>query len=823
MVGGHGGTAGGAGQIALAQPSAIDLAKEIIEATKSDSLDRAALTQSCNDLFQRLKSTGVPLAYATAVELLNALRKARAFAELALLGDRLIALGRGELDLRRLTAQGLIDAGQPASALDVLEAMLKQPPVEDGSQPKKKEVSEYIEARGLAGRARKQIFVDVKQASPPAQTHPLPNTLVDALASYATGYRASLQRREADPGEWSWHGINVVALLKRAKREGIDVATDLDADRLAHDIIAALEAPGRTPQPWDLASIGEAYIALGEWDRAEAALTAYAQHGSVNAFQLGGTIRQLEEVWQLQPGDHAAGRILYLLNTRQLNKDKGHISLTANDRQGLLKASRHLDEGKHEAILSHGRPLPINWLNIGLERANAVAKITTLRGWPQGTGFLVRGGDFIASYGDRPLLLTNAHVVSEMRSELEDPHASLHPKKAKVTFTSVTAVGDRVKRYEYTCRKVVFESPRSALDFALVELHPDVEEMPICELSDKVPQPGKSRLLIIGHPDGRPLEISLFEAPLLHVGHKIGGETAHRYLHYTNPTEGGSSGSPVFDAEHWMVVGLHHAGSVAQSKIRPAAAGKGRDDDSGVANEGILIHAIREAAAGGAANRTTVAAGGPARAMTGGSTGTLQRAAAPAPATASAMPPASAPMSATSGKLAHDIPPVMTDWRPHNVKARISRKETTALLDGLKTESGIAVEDIAVSAVMSVRLVAPGGGFTIQPLSPETQFVGVEQGALSDVSEWVWSVRPEVTGQHQLELVIALREQRAGGIADLPGRQQTVPVRVRVNIGRRVGGISRWAAVAIGSGALALLGQWLIKGPLAQPLLKLLT
>ena len=59
-------------------------------------------------------------------------------------------------------------------------------------------------------------------------------------------------------------------------------------------------------------------------------------------------------------------------------------------------------------------------------------------------------------------------------------------------------------------------------------------------------------------------------------------------VHYRAPTEGGSSGSPVFD-DSWDVIAVHHMGGKAGMSQLNGKTG------TYAANEGISIQSIRQA------------------------------------------------------------------------------------------------------------------------------------------------------------------------------------------------------------------------------------
>ena len=90
---------------------------------------------------------------------------------------------------------------------------------------------------------------------------------------------------------------------------------------------------------------------------------------------------------------------------------------------------------------------------------------------------------------------------------------------------------------------------------------------------------GTARVYVIGYPYGGGLSFSINDNELL--------DRDDRVLHYRAPTEGGSSGSPVFN-QKWNLIGLHHGGGLEVPKLN-------NKPGTYAANEGIWIQAIRKA------------------------------------------------------------------------------------------------------------------------------------------------------------------------------------------------------------------------------------
>ena len=89
-----------------------------------------------------------------------------------------------------------------------------------------------------------------------------------------------------------------------------------------------------------------------------------------------------------------------------------------------------------------------------------------------------------------------------------------------------------------------------------------------------------ARVYIIGHPGGRDLAFSFQDNELLdHEGPTKGKPQIPGVcrVHYRAPTEGGSSGSPVFNSRLWEVIALHHkGGQIGMPKLNGEAGSYAR-------------------------------------------------------------------------------------------------------------------------------------------------------------------------------------------------------------------------------------------------------
>ena len=106
---------------------------------------------------------------------------------------------------------------------------------------------------------------------------------------------------------------------------------------------------------------------------------------------------------------------------------------------------------------------------------------------------------------------------------------------------------------------LLWTSPPGELDATLLRLDRPVTGPEPFPVAARLPaNDGKQKVYVIGHPKGGGLSLSLTDNAIL--------DYDERLMHYRAPTEGGSSGSPVFNNQ-WRLVALHHAGGSNVPKL----------------------------------------------------------------------------------------------------------------------------------------------------------------------------------------------------------------------------------------------------------------
>ena len=142
------------------------------------------------------------------------------------------------------------------------------------------------------------------------------------------------------PDEY-WHGINVVALLARAMRDGLPLPKFLPPTgvespyfrELATRILTLLRQKENAGEgdAWVRATAMEACVALG--DTAEAVRWArdYVHSDNTDAFELASTLRQLKEIWQLNNQIEPGSLLLPLLEAELLKEQGGVIKIDATN------------------------------------------------------------------------------------------------------------------------------------------------------------------------------------------------------------------------------------------------------------------------------------------------------------------------------------------------------------------------------------------------------------------------------------------------------------------------------------------------------------
>jgi Trypsin-like peptidase domain/Tetratricopeptide Repeats-Sensor len=535
--------------------------------TLIEKYDRDGVGQQCEELIRHLFLRPDEYPEEDARPILQNLRKNRYFDLMQRVADAFLQGGDKSPIVRRLYAQALIDQSILAAALHVLRPLALE--TVNNNQ------DEYAEAYGLIGRAYKQRYMDAYRYEVRSfELSRNQQNLAEAINAYSTVYNL-------DKEKFIWQGVNMVALLCRAEKDGVRLnghrRPKQDAEYIAQEILDQVNELNNNDKAgaWDFATAAEAFLALEKFDDALLWLEKYVADSKVDAFQCASTLRQFEEVWRLNVKEEPGSHLLPMLNNALLIREGGRVEFSPQNVSAHFTGSGEFKTDKtYEKVFGTDSFMGLEAYRLGLERCRAIALIRMLgesRGF--GTGFLIRGAELHPSYGDELLLMTNAHVISD------DPN-SIRPGEVEASFEALDGVKCGVE-------KVLWSSPPTQCDATLLRLNMSDETATL--LKQVAPYPvvkeppvrnDKDRVCIIGHPGGAGLSLSLQDNLLL--------DYDAQKMHYRTPTENGSSGSPVFNKQ-WKLVGLHHKGDSHMPKLHGTGAYE--------ANEGIRISAIIEALA----------------------------------------------------------------------------------------------------------------------------------------------------------------------------------------------------------------------------------
>ncbi len=287
----------------------------------------AAATKSLVEVLASA-ATGFPAKDGEA--LLQALRDQRAHEQVIEVAEVMISRGEATTKARRLYAQSLIDRGLVNAAIDHLSA---------AGTTLAMDAIEFPEVMGLLGRAYKQIYINDRR-KPPSEDGPEGTGHVSRLLCRR---RPRLDARSGEARETPpdtrpdvtkdvWNGINLIALQARAAKDGVIVPIYCDPQVAAAAMTRSIAQD--TSDTWEQATLGEAYVALGRFDKAAEHYGKFLANRQTTPFHINSALRQLREIWQLDPGSGEAGQLLAGIETRLLSAAGGNAQFEASAVRG---------------------------------------------------------------------------------------------------------------------------------------------------------------------------------------------------------------------------------------------------------------------------------------------------------------------------------------------------------------------------------------------------------------------------------------------------------------------------------------------------------
>jgi len=163
-------------------------------------------------------------------------------------------------------------------------------------------------------------------------------------------------------------------------------------------------------------------------------------------------------------------------------------------------------------------------------------------------------------------------------------------------------------------------------------------------------------------------------------------------------------------------------------------------------------------------------------------------------------------------KILENVPRKARVATPQKVQIAMSKEEAGLLFGRLPRHASqhTAGTEPACRAI-TVRLTAPQGAFSLEALTPETQWL-LDRSANDAFGIWAWTALPSASGLHYLKASISAREVAANGpgaATALP--DQTIKVRVRHNFWLAFGGFVRAVFLLLAGGGLTMMASYALK------------
>ncbi len=454
----------------------------------------------------------------------------------------------------RMRLQALIELGQYDTVIAELSDAYNGPNLTQ---------TDMLELAGLEGRAYKQLFIETKKHGDADLS-----LLEASRRAYEKGWELSAQTGY-------WHACNLLALneieaatFDRARNEEVTL-------QLAHKVIELATAQFRSDaaNPWPLASMGEAYLALGQNEHALKAFGRFCERTD-NAFALNSARRQLLELWEIKNRPEPELRAIFDEVTADLLRAPG--SRVEFSKHELSDMGKRLSSDGYEGLFG-GRPVPIGWVQRLIQMSQCVGRVERFGGGDFssrfGTGTVFRADEINPDWAALGhVFVTNEHVVSAYGT------TDLKPSQVAVRFTQ-SAASEQVRVGE-----VLWCSKREDHDITIFQL-PEVPEgarsmsqtasLADLSLSDTG---GYDPVTVIGHPMGSDLLHLAIENLSVEDMEYSRPEGEPERVWYKCPTMEGNSGSPVLSWKTLHALAVHHREIVSRG-----------------CNEGVSLNSIRSA------------------------------------------------------------------------------------------------------------------------------------------------------------------------------------------------------------------------------------